>query len=118
MYWEESLNIGPSPSVPDDHVGPHGDLGELATQLVDLGLLLAATCSSASATWASSLLLLVDRGDVVLGEDVRPLLEPLELVGDLLDLFALVLDRIGEAGLGPMAGTAHRSGDDEHPRDR
>jgi hypothetical protein len=41
------------------------------------------------------LLLLVDRLDVLLGEDVRLPLQLLELVGDPFDLGPLVVDWIG-----------------------
>ena len=84
MNVDESVNIGPRPLVPAPMYGLHGDLRQLAAQGVDLGLLLGDLLLGGGDLGVEAVLL-VDGRDVVLGEDVGALLEPLELVGDLLD---------------------------------
>ena len=75
----------------------HGHLAQLTAQLRDLGLLRGDPLLRRGDLGVEALLL-VDRLDVLLGEDVRLLLELLEFVGDPLDLGPLVVDRISAGG--------------------
>ncbi len=83
----------------------HGHLAQLAAQFRDLGLLGGDPLLGLGDLGVEALLL-VDRLDVLLGEDVRLLLEILELVGDPFDLGPLVVDRVSSGG--------ERKGDRQH----
>ncbi len=74
---------------------------------------MAAIRARAAATSLVELVLLVDRDDVVLGEDVGSLLELVELVDDALDLTPLVVDRAGDH----VVGVHRRCGDRDSARD-
>ena len=98
------------------HERLHGNLGEVATQRLDLRLPVRDLLGGRR-DLALQPALLVQRRDVVLGEDVGRLLELLELVGQLLDVLALVVDRIGGNRIGAEERRAgrERCGDEQRP---
>ena len=91
---------------------PHRDLGEIAAQRLELGFL-RRDPGPRRGDLVVELVLLVDRDDVVLGEDVGLLLELGELVDDALDLTPLVVDRAGDH----VVGVHRRCSDRDSARD-
>ena len=100
--------------MPDVEIRLHGDVAELGLQLGDLGLLLGDGLLGGGDVLLE-LAQLVEGDVVLLGEPGGLLLERLDHVGVLLDLAALVVDRIGrgDAGAGEGGDEDGDSGRDE-----